>query len=167
MTDQWLSPEQQRTWRRYLRVERLLPTRLGHQLQVSSGLTGAEYEVLVNLSEVPGGRLRPYQLGEAMQWEQSRLSHQLTRMERRGLVAREDCPKDGRGSFVVLTESGRNAVESAAPAHVAAVRRLVFDQLTDDEAEAFGELCAKIVAALEQAPGPDLCSGESVRERRA
>jgi DNA-binding MarR family transcriptional regulator len=150
MTDLWLSAAQQRVWRRFIRVERLLPARLGRELQASSGLSGAEYEVLVNLSETPGRRLRPFQLGAAMQWEQSRLSHQLTRMEKRGLVAREECPRDGRGAFVVLTEAGRTAIESAAPAHVAAVRTLVFDRLSAAEAEAFGDACAKIIAAIEE-----------------
>jgi DNA-binding MarR family transcriptional regulator len=148
MTVKWLSPEQQRAWRRYLEVGKLLPARLGHELQASSGLTVAEYEVLVNLSEAPDGRLRPYQLGAAMQWEQSRLSHQLTRMQRRGLVTREDCAGDGRGAFVVLTEAGWSAIRSAAPAHVAAVRRFVFDRLTEEETRAFDNACAKILAAL-------------------
>ncbi len=150
MDDRWLSPAQQRVWRSYLRVERLLPARLGRELQASSGLSGPEYEVLVHLSEIPGGRMRPYRLGEAMQWEQSRLSHQLSRMERRGLVVREECPRDRRGAFVVLTPAGRAAIESAAPAHVAAVRQLIFDQLTEEETEAFGEACVKILQALEE-----------------
>ena len=155
MTVQWLSQEQQRVWRRYLRLGRLLPARLSQELDASSGLTGAEYEVLVNLSETPDGRLRPFQLGEAMRWEQSRLSHQLSRMQRRGLVTRDACPSDGRGAFVALTEAGRHAIESAAPAHVAAVRKFVFDRLTEQEAEAFGQTCAKIIAAIEDSPGPD------------
>ncbi|HEX6526962.1 MAG TPA: MarR family transcriptional regulator [Streptosporangiaceae bacterium] len=150
MTVRWLSPEEQRVWRSYLQVERLLPALLGRDLQASSGLSGPEYEVLVNLSEAPDGRLRPFRLGQAMQWEQSRLSHQLSRMERRGLVAREDCPNDGRGAFVVLTPAGRGAIESAAPAHVAAVRNLVFDRLTEEEVAALGRVCAKIIEAVEE-----------------
>jgi DNA-binding MarR family transcriptional regulator len=156
MAVEWLSPEQQRAWRRYLEVSRRLPAELGRDLQASSGLTSAEYEVLVNLSEADGGRLRPYQLGAAMQWEQSRLSHQLTRMQRRGLVCREDCAGDARGAFVILTEAGSAAIKSAAPAHVAAVRRLVFDRLTADETRAFDNACAKILAALALGPGGDL-----------
>ena len=93
MSAKWLTPEQQRVWRDYLQVERLLPAQLGRELD---GLSIPEYEVLVNLSEAPGGRLRPFQLGEATQWEQSRLSHQLTRMQRRGLIVREECPGDAQ-----------------------------------------------------------------------
>ena len=148
MSGQWLSDEQQRIWRSYIAIEHRLPSRLGRELQATSGLSGPEYEVLVNLSETPGERLRPYQLGERMEWEQSRLSHQLSRMERRGLVAREECAGDGRGSFVVLTAAGRAAIEAAAPSHVDMVRKLVFDQLTPEEAAAFGQVCDKILRAI-------------------
>jgi DNA-binding MarR family transcriptional regulator len=154
----WLSDEQQRVWRDYLRVSELLPAKLNRELQAQSGLSAAEYAVLVYLSEADGGRLRPFQLGEAIQWEQSRLSHQLTRMERRGLVRRENCPsEDGRGAYVTITPAGRQAIESAAPAHASAVRDLVFDQLSDDELAAFGRVCEKILRALDQttaAPPP-------------
>ncbi len=148
MAERWLSAAQQRVWRSYIQLERLLPARLGREMQAVSGLSGPEYEVLVNLSEEPAGRLRPYQLGERMLWEQSRLSHQLSRMQRRGLVMREDCPGDGRGAFVFLTPTGWAAIRAAAPPHADMVRKLVFDQLTEAEAEAFGATCDKILAAI-------------------
>ena len=81
----------------------LLPAALNRQLQQDCGLTLPEYEVLVQLSEAPEHRLRPFQVCEALNWEQSRLSHQLTRMERRGLVLRRECVADGRGAYVELT----------------------------------------------------------------
>jgi DNA-binding MarR family transcriptional regulator len=146
----WLTADQQRVWRDYLRVSQMLPARLNRELQAESGLSVAEYGVLVQLSEADGGRQRPFQLGEALQWEQSRLSHQLTRMERRGLIRRENCPsEDGRGAYVTLTEAGRSAIEAAAPAHAAAVHELVFDPLTEEELVTFGQVCRKILAALE------------------
>jgi DNA-binding MarR family transcriptional regulator len=69
-------------------------------------------------------------------------------MQHRGLVAREECEADGRGAFVVLTAAGANAIQSAAPGHVAAVRRLVFDRLGDDQRAAFEQACAAIMDAL-------------------
>jgi DNA-binding MarR family transcriptional regulator len=147
----WLTADQQRVWRDYLRVSQLLPAQLNRELQAESGLSVAEYAVLVQLSEADGGRQRPFQLGEALHWEQSRLSHQLTRMERRGLVCRENCPsEDGRGAYVTLTAAGQTAIESAAPAHAAAVLELVFDQLTEEELATFGRVCEKILTALDQ-----------------
>src|SRR4051812_13899364 len=79
------------------------------------------------------GRLRMFELVDNLQWEQSRLSHHVARMQRRGLVAREECTSDKRGAFVVLTDAGRDAIEKAAPGHVDTVRRLVFDGLSAEQ----------------------------------
>lgn len=148
MSGEWLTADEQRAWRTYLRMSTLLPARLNRQLQRDSGLSLPEYEVLVHLSEAPDQRLRPYQLCEALNWEQSRLSHQLTRMERRGLVAREECAADGRGAFVILRTDGAAALRSAAPGHVATVRQLIFDQFDDTQRVAFEDACAAILRGL-------------------
>jgi DNA-binding MarR family transcriptional regulator len=152
MSGEWLDSEEQRIWRTYLRMSALLPAHLGRQLQRDSGLSLPEYAVLVSLSEAPGQRLRPYQLCEALNWEQSRLSHQLTRMQKRGLVAREECAADGRGAFVILQAEGASALESAAPGHAATVRDTVFSRLTSDEREAFEQACTKILDVLTECP---------------
>src|ERR1700678_847069 len=115
MTGAWLSDDEQRAWRPYLRMSSLLPAALNRRLQQDCGLTLPEYEVLVQLSEAPQRRLRPFQICEALNWEQSRLSHQLTRMERRGLVARRECAADGRGAFVTPPPAARRATLAAAP----------------------------------------------------
>jgi DNA-binding MarR family transcriptional regulator len=153
MTGMWLNTDEQRVWRTYVRMSSLLPAQLNRQLQQDSGLTLPEYEVLVQLSEAPEGRLRPFQICEALTWEQSRLSHQLTRMQHRGLVAREECEADGRGAFVVLTPAGAEAIAAAAPGHVAAVRSLIFDRLTDAQRAAFEEACTAVVDALTERAG--------------
>lgn len=90
-------------------------------------LSGAEYAVLVPLSEAAEGVLRARDLGRMIDWDRTRLSHQVTRMEKRGLVAREDCVDDARGSMVRLTAAGRAAIDAAAPDHVETVRRYFFD----------------------------------------
>ena len=154
MTDRWLTADEQRAWRAYMRVTTMLTARLNRQLQADSGLSLPEYEVLVQLSEAPDGTLRPFQLGLALDWEQSRLSHMLARMTRRGFVTRRDCPGDRRGAVVVLTRAGRAAIESAAPGHAAAVRRLVFDQMDSAQAAAFGRAFEAILAGLDDSrPG--------------
>ena len=152
MTGTWLSDDEQRVWRTYLRMSSLLPAALNRELQQDSGLTLPEYEVLVQLSEAPQHRLRPFQICDALTWEQSRLSHQLTRMERRGLVCRQECAADGRGAFVELTAAGEEAIGAAAARHVAAVRRLVFDRLSDAQRAAFEEACTAIVSAVSEQP---------------
>jgi DNA-binding MarR family transcriptional regulator len=148
MSGTWLTSDEQRVWRTYVRMSSLLPAQLNRQLQRDSGLTLPEYEVLVQLSEAPDHQLRPFQICEALNWEQSRLSHQLTRMQRRGLVARQECEADGRGAFVVLTPAGVDAIESAAPGHVAAVRRLIFDRLGGGQRDSFEQACSAILKAL-------------------
>ncbi len=146
----WLSAEQQAVWRGWLRMTALLPAALQRQLQDDSQLSLPDLDVLVPLSEGEG-RIRVSDLARALQWERSRLSHHVRRMEARGLVAREDCPDDARGSFVVLTEHGRRSIEQAAPGHARAVRELFLDRLTDDELRSLGAITSKVVAALEDA----------------
>src|SRR6476620_2201150 len=123
----WLTEEEQRAWRGLLRMTSQLNARANRLLQEEYGISLADYEVLVALSEAPEGRLRVFEIADALAWEQSRVSHQLARMQRRGLVARQDCASDARGAFAVLTAAGRAAIERAAPAHVEQVRQLVFD----------------------------------------
>ena len=101
------------------------------------------------LSDVPDGRRRAFELGRQLQWEKSRLSHHLTRMERRGLVVREGCPTDRRGAFIALSPAGRTALAAAAPGHVETVRQSVFDVLTPAQVSSLGQICAELLAALE------------------
>ena len=93
----------------------------------------ADFSVLVQLSEHVDGRMRVLELARALRWEKSRLSHQLARMQQRGLIERSNCSEDRRGAFVVLTDLGRTTVEAAAPQHVESVRRYLFDELTAEQ----------------------------------
>ncbi|NJC72890.1 MarR family transcriptional regulator [Planosporangium thailandense] len=147
----WLDDDEQRAWRAFMRMQAQLTAQLGRQLQADSGLSLADYEVLVQLTDVPDGRIRPYELQRNLQWEQSRLSHHLTRMQRRGLITREECTEDGRGAFVVLTDAGRQAITAAAPGHVAAVRRLFFDGLTRDQIATLQRVSQQVLAQLDAA----------------
>ncbi len=131
----WLDAREQRAWRAFLDVRRELLAELNRQLTRDAGLSGADYSLLVPLSEAPDGRLRPRDLGRQVDWDRSRLSHQLRRMQERGLVVREECCTDGRGAFIALTDRGREAIESAAPDHVRCVRRFFLDVLAPGEVE--------------------------------
>lgn len=126
-----------------------LMARLHRQLQSDSGLSLADFDVLVQLTDQPEPRMRVGELGQALQWEKSRLSHHVARMQRRGLVLREDCPDDARGAYVVLTEQGRTAIEQAAPTHVETVRKLVFDPLTADDVEALASIADRVLEQLD------------------
>ena len=100
----WLTDEEQRAWRGLLRMTAQLNARANRQLLQEYGISLADYEVLVALSEAPEGRLRVFEVADALAWEQSRVSHQLARMQRRGLITREGCATDARGAFAVLTD---------------------------------------------------------------
>jgi DNA-binding MarR family transcriptional regulator len=145
----WLNEQEERVWRTYLAVHVKLTARMNRQLQRDSGLSGADYEVLVNLSEAPDHRVRSFELVASMQWEKSRLSHHLTRMQQRGLVLREECSTDGRGAFIVLTPQGQTAIETAAPPHVAEVRAAFFDALTPQQLKALGTITGTILEHLQ------------------
>lgn len=144
----WLSEHEQHAWRRFLLMQGELRNRLGSRLQQETDLSEADYEVLVNLSEVPDGRLRPSELGGATRWEKSRISHHVTRMEARGLVKRMPCPTDRRGALIALTPAGRRAIERAAPRHVEHVREAFFDALAPGQLDALTEISDAVLARL-------------------
>ena len=152
---QWLTDDEQRAWRALVQMNSRLNARLNRELQQTSGLSLADYDVLVLLTEAPDGRRRMFQLSEDLQWEQSRLSHHIARMQRRGLVAREECTTDKRGAFVVLTGTGREAIEKAAPAHVALVRQLVFDGLSAEQVATLESFVRRVLSRLAE-PGSEL-----------
>jgi DNA-binding MarR family transcriptional regulator len=147
----WLDEREQRAWRGFLAVNAAVQRRIARQLQQETGLSSADYAVLVSLSEAPGGRLRVFQLRVAADWEKTRLTHQITRMTSRGLVAREPCPDDPRGAFVALTEAGWEAITAAAPLHVAHVRHWFFDALRTEQVEALLDLNDTVLSHLREA----------------
>ena len=150
----WLTEEEQRAWRGLLRMTSQLNARMNRELQDQYGISLADYEVLVVLSEAPAGRLRVFELADTLAWEQSRVSHQLARMQGRGLVTRENCRTDARGAFVVLAEAGRAAIERAAPTHVETVRQLVFDGLGRDQLAALTAVTASVLERLRDTRPP-------------
>jgi DNA-binding MarR family transcriptional regulator len=149
----WLTEEEQRAWRGLLRMTSQLNARANRLLQEEYGISLADYEVLVALSEAPEGRLRVFEVADALAWEQSRVSHQLARMQRRGLITREGCATDARGAFAVLTTVGRGAIERAAPAHVEQVRQLVFDELSHEQVSALTEITTRVLDRLAATAG--------------
>ncbi|GGS36661.1 MULTISPECIES: MarR family winged helix-turn-helix transcriptional regulator [Actinokineospora] len=144
----WLDDDEQRAWRGYLHMQARLTARLNRQLQDDSGLSLADFAVLVELSEVAGGRTRVLALAEKLEWEKSRLSHQLNRMRARGLIDRQECPNDRRGAFVALTPQGRTTIEAAAPRHVETVREYLFDRLTPELVAALTDITDRVAARL-------------------
>jgi DNA-binding MarR family transcriptional regulator len=155
----WLDDREQRAWRRFVDSTERLKAALARELQRDSGLSGPDYSVLDQLFEAPGQRLRAYELGAATGWEKSRVSHHLSRMEQRGLIAREQCA-DSRFFDVVLTDQGRAVIADAAPRHVGHVREWFVEALTPEQLDALTEACDAIAARLSQ--WPSRCDGSDV-----
>ncbi len=147
----WLDEREQRVWRSWVLASTRLEAHLARRMQADGDISMSDFAVLVQLSEAPGGRLRAFALGRALQWEKSRLSKHLARMTARGLVARRDCADDRRGAFVEITEAGRAAIRAAAPDHAALVKDVFFGGLTRDQAEELGRVCRTVLQRL----GPD------------
>jgi DNA-binding MarR family transcriptional regulator len=145
----WLDERESHLWRSWLRMNNELVGRLEELVNRESGLSGADYAVLVPLSESAEGRLRARDLRREIIWDRSRLSHHLGRMEKRGLIVREECEEDARGSMVRLTDAGRAAIEGAAPEHVEATRRYLFDLLSDDEIAVLTTVFDRVLANLD------------------
>lgn len=145
---QWLTKKQQADWRAWLSASQLLNDRLDRDLQADRRLTLADYEILVRLSESDDHRMRMSDLADATLSSRSRLSHQVDRMVKTGLVERQPCDDDRRGAFAALTKHGWQALVDAAPDHVRSVREHLVDQLTAAEFAALGSACRKVAEHL-------------------
>lgn len=143
----WLTPDEQQAWRATVHLSQLLMRQLDRDLN-AHGLNGHDYEILVELSEAPEHRLRMTELADATSQSRSRLSHQISRMENRGLVRRDDCAGDKRGTFAVLTAEGMATIERVAPHHVENVRRHFIDRLSPRQLEEVRDAFAPVVEYL-------------------
>ncbi len=144
----WLTESQERAWRALQYMQMRLTAQLARELAAASGLTYQDYVVLVALTDQLDGKLRLFELSEHLGWERSRLSHHIARMAERGLVVKQKCNSDRRGSFVAITDKGRAEIEVAAPSHAASVRRLFVDALSPDQLEAIGEASSVVLEHL-------------------
>ncbi|MET8814688.1 MarR family transcriptional regulator [Streptomyces sp. NPDC004549] len=149
MTTRWLTPEEQRAWRAYLAASRLLDDAMDRQLQQDAGMPHLFYSVLAILSEAPDRRLRMTDLAEELKITRSRLTYAVTRLERDGLVRREDCRWDRRSSLAVLTDEGMSVLERTAPGHVGTVRATLFDRLSPEQVRQLEEICAGVARGLQ------------------
>jgi DNA-binding MarR family transcriptional regulator len=145
----WLTDEEQRAWRAYIQLAQLLMRQLDRDLH-PFGLSTHDYEILVELSEAARSRLRMTELADRTAQSRSRLSHQVSRMESRGLVVREGCEGDKRGTFAVLTERGAEIIGQVAPHHVDSVRRHFIDQFAPDGLGALAEACEPVLDRLRE-----------------
>ncbi|WP_277438613.1 MarR family transcriptional regulator [Streptomyces sp. SPB162] len=151
----WLTEEEQASWRAYVHATTLLEDHLDRQLQRDAGMPHMYYALLTALSDAPTRRMRMTELAQQTKITRSRLSHAVTRLEKNGWIAREDCPSDRRGQMAVLTDEGYEVLVRIAPGHVTAVRSAIYDRLTSEQVRQLGEI-SRIIAEGLQPEGADL-----------
>ncbi len=140
-------------WRTLAHVLVALPHALEADLSRGTGLTMNEYGVLMNLSEAPGRQLRMTVLAERCDVSASRVSRLVDELQQIGLVTKDRSSEDGRGNVATLTEAGFTRLSGAYPAHLASVRRLVFEHITPEEVEGFVAPLERIARALAASGG--------------
>ena len=148
-------------WRTFVVMRRQLDLTLERRLQADAGISSADFEILISLYDEPSKRLRAGRIADLIGWEKSRVSHQLTRMEGRGLVKREECGDDARGIWVVLTSEGSRAALSALRDHRDAIREYFFDALDEHEKESLLGISRRVLAVI----NPPVCDQEPAEAR--
>ena len=148
----WLDPREDRAWRAFMHAQRQLSLRLHRHLLQDSGLTDADYVILAALSEHPAGRMPAQELYVSLEWEKSRLSHQVRRAEHLGLIGREPNPSDARSVIIRLLPAGRRAIEVTAPQHVYNVRRHFIDLFSPAELDMLAALSERVLRHLAEDP---------------
>ncbi len=146
----WLTSEENRIWRGFVEATGRITTQLSDSLKRSSDLTMDDYEVLVHLSESEPQRLRMTELSHLLLHSQSRLTQRIDRLTDKGLVTREKCPEDRRGTFAVLTDQGMQAIVEAAPQHVRDVRRVLIDLIEPHERAVVADVLERLAAAARE-----------------
>ena len=148
-----VTEDEQELWRSFFLMRRQLELTLERRLQADAGISTADYEILSALHSDPARRLRAGNIGDLIGWEKSRVSHQITRMEQRDLVKREECGDDARGVWVVLTSEGSRAVLNAETDRRDAVRKHFFDVLDGDEKRVLTAISHKVLDTIR----PPIC----------
>ncbi|HAM27373.1 MAG TPA: MarR family transcriptional regulator [Microbacteriaceae bacterium] len=145
----WLSADQLDAWKKFVAVVELLPGVLDSQLQRDAELSHFEYFVLAMLSEAPGKRLRMTELASETNATLPRLSHVVSRLEKRGYLERTTCADDRRAINAALTDAGWNKVTATAPGHVRTVRENVIDVLDGDDIAHLDRIMARLLDRLD------------------
>jgi DNA-binding MarR family transcriptional regulator len=133
-------------WRGFVAMRRSVDRALEQRLQQDAGISAADFDVLVSLDQAEGHRLRAGALAETLGWEKSRISHQVSRMTARGLVERAECPTDARGTWVVLSKGGAEALSAATCGYVEVLRGTFLAPLNEVDRRTLSALADRVLA---------------------
>lgn len=147
-----LSARELSVWRTFLRAHASITRELEHELAEQHMLPLPSYDVLLQLAESPQRRLRMTDLADRVLLSRSGLTRLVDRLSKDGLVARESCPSDARGTFTVITPKGLERLREAAPTHLAGVQEHVTSRLSRSELDTFGRLLRKLLPETDAVP---------------
>jgi DNA-binding MarR family transcriptional regulator len=150
-----LTDRERRGWYGFLLMEEDARRRLNRYLTQETGLTLSDYAVLSGLSQRPDGSLRVHELRDLLYWEKTRLTHQLSRMVSRGLLERRPCPEDGRGTYIGLTQQGREVIDKATPLYVNEVRRVFLDVITPRQLDTVAAVSEAVLHGIQGGAADD------------
>jgi len=145
-----LQPRELRAWTAFLAAGHLVDHEVERQLKRDGGLSHAEFEVLVRLLSAAGRRLRMSDLAREVMVSKSRLTYQVTQLERAGLVKRTACPADRRSVWAELTDDGAAALDRVRPGHRRVVREVLIDVLTPEEIDLLGTALGRVADRLRE-----------------
>ena len=149
-----LSERELRAWRGMLRTHATLTKALDAELEAEHGLPLSSYEVLLHLADAEDERMRMSDLAATVILSRSGLTRLVDRLEREGLIERQSCPSDARGSFATLTAAGRRKLAAARTTHLAGVRSMFLDRFTPEEQDVLGAAWERLLPGVIDAPGP-------------
>lgn len=145
-----LTDRERRAWYGLLTMQEDLHRHLSRELIRDCSITLSDFAVLSTLQMSGRAAMRVHEVRAAVRWEKTRLTHQISRMTSRGLLARIRCDEDRRGVWVALTDEGRAAIEAALPGHVARVRAMFLDVVPPKHLEILASISESVLEGLEE-----------------
>ncbi|TDD25869.1 MarR family transcriptional regulator [Actinomadura sp. KC06] len=143
-----LAPRELRAWMAFLAAGHLIDHEIERQLKREGGLSHAEFEVLVGLSLAEGNRLRMSDLARVVMVSKSRLTYQVTQLERAGLVRRTGNEADRRSVWAELTDEGAEVLARVRPGHRRVVRETLIEVLAPEEIDLLGDALGRVADRL-------------------
>jgi DNA-binding MarR family transcriptional regulator len=152
--EEWfkLSPEQRAAWAGFIRVHASIVRELDAELRAAHGLPLSSFDVLVQLSLAPEGRMQMHELAEAVHLSRSGLTRLVDRLERQGLLERRRGERDPRRVFASITRRGLDRLAETTPTHLAGVRRRFLERLSQAQVK---QLAAAWDQLLDSEPEPE------------
>lgn len=149
---EWLAPYEVDAWLGLLAIVQRAFPEIARQLRDDHDMLPVHYHILVALDDAPGRALQLSELARSAGLSQSRLTHRLRTLIDRGDVEVAPDPEDGRSKKATLTSTGHTRLVESTPSHAETVRRVIFDHLTQEQAQQLGDALAPVAASLDQHP---------------